>query len=647
LNYQHYNKTLLTFCLKDLETWIDDKKILSHTRTAVSKSISEASINIVPAAVGVLIAEDLQQSKDDLMFLFCACAYFYTAADLLDDIQDKDTQQPVLQEISAEQGMNIVNLLLMGAYQSLYKLSAPPSVQLALVKTFTEMGIQMSAGQFADIASTNHRNPKYSSRDIVRAKAGAELGCFFSCVPCAIGQDPQPYYQLGETVGILLQVFSDYCDIWILPHAEALSEDLLALKHTFPIQAARKDGEWGALIDIELAGKHSDPKKQFRLRRLLSQTHAINEFEVLLNQLKIDFSTCFSALPPLPQIQALIHTYMKQAEQLIAGLKKLKSITKFEVQDHYTPRDKVKSMAIDYLQFIPDFRDVWEVQRWGFLGADVLYGDTFNPLLILEALSHADKSIEAPLRVIVDKKSEYGWHYYSNTRNIPPDTDDLGQLLQLVTHLPPAEHTPIMRPALLNLMNNLEATGRCPTWLCDEERYPRETVNTAWFGDTCVAVMANLYYGLACYDANHYAPQIKRGIDYILQQYDDALPGWQGIHYKSRIYTLYLIARLLQKQKVAFDFEKVTQQLLSVQNLDGSWEQSPQETAFALLFLNTQPQNPAFEAPVLKGHVFVMESQNYDGSWNGEDLFIRPGKNARFEYFSHPKVTTAFCLRAL
>ncbi len=304
-------------------------------------------------------------------------------------------------------------------------------------------------------------------------------------------------------------------------------------------------------------------------------------------------------------------------------------------------------MAVAYLQFIPDFRDTWEVHRWGFLGAPVLYGDIFNPLLILEALSQFEENIEAPLRKILAKQSSYGWHYYSNSLDIPPDADDLGQLLQLVTHLPQAEYAPIMEPALLNLVNNLEDTGRCPTWLCDEERYPRESVEKAWYGDTCVAVMANLYYGLACYDAARYASEIQRGVDYILRHYDDALSGWQGNHYKSRIYTLYLIARLLHKQSVPFDFGQTTHTLLQKQKLDGSWEQSPQETAFALLFLKTQPNTQAITTAIRKGQIFVMETQNYDGSWDGEDLFIRPGKDARFEYFSHPKVTTAFCLRSL
>lgn len=258
-----------------------------------------------------------------------------------------------------------------------------------------------------------------------------------------------------------------------------------------------------------------------------------------------------------------------------------------------------------------------------------------------------DTNIEAPLRKILAKKSVYGWHYYSDCIEIPPDTDDLGQLLQLVTHLPRTEYAPLMDSALLNLINNLEETGRCPTWLCDAQHYPRETISKTWFGDSCIAVMANLYYGLACYDATYYAPQIERGIHYILKQYNRSLMGWQSKHYKSVLYTHYLIARLLQKQKIIFDLDDALNKILAQQKLDGSWDQSPQETAFALLFLQTQTRSKAIEWALQKGQIFIIETQNHEGSWEGEDLFIRPGRDAHFEYFKHPKLTSAFCLRAL
>lgn len=647
LEYTHHNTELLNLCLAQADKHFEDSDIKACIHLALKKALNPHVINAVPPLLSRLVLEDLETPSEDYTHLFAACAYFYTAADLSDDIQDKDPQQPVLQQTSPEQAMNIANLLLMMVYKNLGDLSLDTSQKQAVFQLFTQMGTRMSTGQFWDIAATNSGNASYTPQEIARYKAGAELAGFMACAPCALGLDSKPFYLLGEKLGILLQIMSDYMDIWMVPHAHALSEDLSVLKNTLPLYTALHDVNWGKEIQIALSGDNTAPKKQFALRRVLAQTSASEALASILQTLTTEIEALFQELPDLPRIRHLTQFYIEQTQQLLQGLKKLKQVTPASGWIAFRSPEQGIKMALEYLTFIPDFKDVWEVQRWGFLGEDTLYGDIFNSLLVLEALKDQGENIEAPLRQILNQHSEYGWHYYSNSLQIPPDSDVLAQVLQLSTNLTIKEKALLIEPALPLLFQNIEASGKCLTWLSHPEIYPREQTEQQWFGNECVAVMANLYYGLACYDAEHYASKIQCGVDYIITQYQPDTYHWPGACYPSKLYTLYLVGRLFQQQSVDFDFEDIISHLITQQCLNGSWNNSVQETAFALLFLNTCSLPPSLSTALKKGLNFILEHQGYDGSWPGEDLFLRPGRDARYEYFQHPKLTTAFCLRAI
>lgn len=652
LDYRSQNAQLLSWCLAELENREMSKPVKTCLQLAFEKSIKTQSSSPVPPLLSLLLADDLgYENAPWARDLAIACAYFYTAADLLDDIQDKDPNQPLLKTISAEQAMNITNFLLMGSYQTLLGIPLAPDRQVALAQLFTQMGSTMSQGQYWDIESTNQRGENRDPEVIARAKAGSEIACFLACVPHALGEKTSVFSRLGEEIGLLLQIFTDYFDIWIVPNQHSLSQDLLVLKNSFPLYWARQDPKLGPEIEKALAGKNDWPQKQFYLRRLLAQSQSIDAFEKLLQQSKANLNACYQELPTLPRLKAFSDFYLDQSQQLISGLRQLQSITaNTKWIPTYHLEQSIK-MALDYLNFIPDFKDVWEVQRWGFLETPTLYGDIFNPLLILETLSLCGQDIQKPLLDILNRAAEDGWHYYSNTLKIPTDTDDLGQVLHLSSQLSPAITEALFKQPLQTLLNNLDNSGKCPTWLCDGKLHRREEVDKAWFGNECIAVMANLYYGLACHDAERFASQIKQGIDYIQRQYEPDLPGWQGAYYSSQTYTNYLVARLLTKQQIVFPFEAIEQKLLQSQLLDGSWQQSAQETAFAILFLaecwQTRPLSQQQNRSLQSAIAFLIDTQIFDGSWAGEALFIRPGKENVHELFSHPKLTSAFCLRAL
>ncbi len=650
LDYRTQNAQLLSWCLANLEKEVIDNSIKECMQLAFKKAIKTHSTSPVPPLLSFLLAEDLGYAESPWAAeLSVACAYFYTAADLLDDIQDKDPNQPVLKKVSAEQAMNISNFLLMGSYQVLLNSSLAPDRQLALVQLFTQMGTAMSQGQFWDIEGTNQRDQNKDPEAVSRAKAGAEFACFLACIPCALGHTSATFSRLGEEIGLLLQTFTDYFDIWIVPDKFSLSQDLLVLKNSFPLYWARQDPKLGSEIELALSGKNDWHQKQFHLRRLLAQSQAIESFEIFIRQSESRLNTCYQELSALPRLKALSDFYLDQSQQLVSGLKQLQSITLKESWQPTPNLEQSIQMAVDYLNFIPDFKDVWEVQRWGFLETPTLYGDIFNPLLVMEALAAAGQDISSPLSKVLNKTAADGWHYYSNTTKIPTDTDDLGQALQLSVNLNHSTETLFSQP-LQTLLINLDDSGKCPTWLSDQDMHTPEIIEKAWFGNECVAVMANLYYGLAHYDAERFAPQITQGIHYLIELYNPNLPGWQGVYYSSQCYTNYLVARLLRKQNASFDFELMTQTLLEKQLLNGSWQESPQETAFSVLLLcetTTKVFSQERHKSLQIALAYLIDTQIFEGSWPGECLFIRPGKGARYESFAHPKITSSFCLRAL
>lgn len=656
-DYQQKNQILLQYCLQDIRKHSTNPPVLALLEIALSKTIKAQLTRPVPPVYAWLLAEDMHAGEEPwTMPLTAACAYFYAAADLYDDIQDNELQQPVLQASSPAQAINIANLLLMAAQQTLTRLPIPAERRLALLELFTETGQTMSVGQFYDIHSTNLNSLEIAPDSIIPKKAGAEFACFMLAVPLAMGQADkenlaEAFRHLGQEVGSLLQIFTDYFDIWVPQGGNRLSQDLAVHKNSFPLYWARADQTWRETVEAWLAGAAGSAGRQLQLRRLLAQTQALESFRDYLESAQSRMTKQLQLLPELPRIQTLWAEECKHSEILIDSLFELRAKTQASPQAFARSLDLTPALqrGHDYLTFIEGYKDAWEVQRWGFLGEPILIGNLFNPLLILETLLDNGHDINPELETLLSRRLEDGWHYYTDSYKIPPDTDDLAQILQLVGRTGLTQARSALEGPLQVLSANLQSLGFCPTWLCDEQRYKREEVDQAWFGNTCPGVMANLYYGLQMYDPHRWHDAVQQGTRALIEQADAEQGGWQGVHYPGYLYASYLVQRLLVKLNIEDSSQdKLFERLLAEQSLDGSWQQQPQTTAFALLLLNTQTsRRQALSSVRLRAVTYLLDAQDYDGSWAGSDLFVRPGRDGAYERFSHPKIATAFVLRAL
>lgn len=654
-DYRDSNQALLEACLQAVAIQTEAPRLRALLEAALRKSVKAQSVRPVPPLYPWLIAGDLQlQDQPWAMPLAAACACFYAAADLFDDIQDQDLP-PEMQAAGPAQAINIANLLLLAAQSLISGLALPDATRLSLLALLTRTGRLMSQGQFLDIHSTNSQSLDLSPEQIIPLKSGAEFACFFAVMPLAAGQiepDGQDAFSaLGHAFGALLQIFTDFADIWVPQPGQRLSQDLAVHKNSFPLYWARADQDWGETVALSLAGRAAGQKRQFELRRLLAQTQALECFERWLDETEAQVVALFDQTP-LPTLQTLWDEAAGQARALLDAVQTLRARTRSTpaALRPVPAREQSLQQALDYLDFIPEYRDVWEVQRWGFLGEPLLLGNLFNPLLVLESLLESGREIATELATVLARRRDDGWHYYTGSERIPPDTDDLGQILHLAGRTRLAGAEALLERPLQMLAANLQPSGFCPTWLSDGERYLRTEIDKTWFGNDCPGVMANLYYGLACFDPAGFRLAIARGAQYLIGRFDPDQAQWPGAYYPSARYVGYLVARLLAHLGLEPPcLAQAQARLLDEQALDGSWDGQPQSTAHALLFLHCQ--TPALqaqsEAARERGQRFLLDTQDYDGSWPAEDFFIRPGREGRFEAYAHPKLSTAFAVRAL
>jgi geranylgeranyl pyrophosphate synthase len=634
-------------CFGKLEKFEKNNQIRDCLKLALDKTLVKVRQGkISPAIFPLLIARDLGKDYLSLAYQMSEiCAFFHTAADLTDDIEDDDENNPLINKVGKSQAINLANKLLFISQQLIMDLKISEKSKLDLVRLFSESGSIMSTGQFFDIFLTNNfNNEKLQIEDIAlisERKSGTEIACFFSCLPLALGIEPENFYNLGFYCGALMQVHSDYMDIYGTP----LSEDLIILKSSMPIFAAHNDLSFSEEVKTLLSGKNDLVEKQFILKRVLARTKAVEEFEKYFHLCQEKIRNNLNNLPELPLIKKKIEYILNLCNNLILTLYDLRRIDKLKPIIPTFSFDKSIAMALDNLKSDNHFEDVWEMQRWGFLGENRLTGNIFTPALIIETLLDAGIDVYDTLNYILSQKGEKGWHYYSNTDKIPLDADDLGQLLNLAGRTRHFKSTELFKLPLKLLELNLEDSGRCPTWLADQDKFQKEEVEISWFGNECAGVMANLYYGLFLFDREKYRDKILKGIHYIISKFDPSTNSWPLKHYPNH-YPFYLVSRLINALNLDIaSLNLAKEQMLKTQKLNGSWNNSPQDTAFVLLglltFKGTDPQ------VIKSAMIYLQDTQKYDGSWEAEDLFVCPGKDERVTFYRNPKVTGSFCLRAL
>ncbi|MCB9744449.1 MAG: hypothetical protein H6740_17760 [Alphaproteobacteria bacterium] len=148
----------------------------------------------------------------------------------------------------------------------------------------------------------------------------------------------------------------------------------------------------------------------------------------------------------------------------------------------------------------PRWQESWDVQRWGTAETDeALVGQVFPRALILHALAQIGEPVQAEILALLEDLPEGPPRYFGAWAGIPPDSDDLGLLLQLAAALPEPPR-PRVDAWLQVARSSASPAGRVPTWLRRGPDGEATAPETPWAGDLCSATALRFVAGAAAWD---------------------------------------------------------------------------------------------------------------------------------------------------
>jgi len=254
-----------------------------------------------------------------------------------------------------------------------------------------------------------------------------------------------------------------------------------------------------------------------------------------------------------------------------------------------------------------------------------------------------------------------GWSYVPEVPELPPDADDLGQVLQVLTRVGGAPLAATCDEAVRMVLDGMHADGGFSTWVLD--RRGRSAADDAVRAYLAVMggwgvhpeVVANLAWGLMLSGPHRYRAALQRAANY-LESVQEPDGTWASRWYAGPFYGTYRVGAVLAELGLAPQArERATGRLLRLQQADGGWGLSngggggPQtdelSTALAVLALVALGL-PADTACIRHALQRLLQTQAEDGGWPAHPWIVFPTLDGLVTYGSR-SMTTAFVLKAM
>ena len=314
----------------------------------------------------------------------------------------------------------------------------------------------------------------------------------------------------------------------------------------------------------------------------------------------------------------------------------------------------------------------------GFIAAqEQHYGDVFPRALIADVLWDARELLGEQLQPVIEREVNYllscqrnsgvgGWSYFPNLPELPPDADDLAQIMQILLRC--GRRAEVEKycevPLSVLLQDNTHHDGSFETWIVPTiDRTPEQNlqfwwVQQAWGTGPDPDVMANLLYALALYDPGRFEREIQDGVAYLeSQQREDG--SWQSSWYYGPYYGTYVCLRLLALVRPSsHGIARAVKFLYECQQADGGWgiecASDPLSTALALLSLGIVRQDVSEILDIeriVQARSYLQNCQDTDKSWPS-CKFIRmelgraAGRVRAILFYGSQTITTVFVLKA-
>lgn len=311
----------------------------------------------------------------------------------------------------------------------------------------------------------------------------------------------------------------------------------------------------------------------------------------------------------------------------------------------------------------------------GFRAPEELHaGDVFARAVIADAFCDADPLVEGQLAPLLATEAVEllgrrrtsgigGWSYFPTVIELPPDADDLAQMITLLVRTRRWNDLRdyCVEPLRVLLRDCARGDGSYETWIIpatgrdEEQRLQAEWVNRAWGSGADVEVVANLLHALVLFDRKRFQREIEQGVEFLLSR-QESDGSWSSTWYWGPFYGTFAVLRLLASTgNIQFlpAVRAAVAKLTSAQRADGGWGDhdgsDPLSTALALCalsFVGTLPM------PILeRAFSYVDRTCTPDGGWPACP-FIRmnlgraTGQVHQVLSFGSRCVTTAYMMKA-
>jgi hypothetical protein len=247
-----------------------------------------------------------------------------------------------------------------------------------------------------------------------------------------------------------------------------------------------------------------------------------------------------------------------------------------------------------------------------------------------------------------------GWNYIPKVPELPPDADDLGQVVQELFRLGGAALASTCDEAVRLALDAQEPGGGLNTWILDPSGHsPADQRILAYLpvmGGWGVhpEVVANFFYGLLLYDAKRYHQPAMRVAPYFERTQDED-GSWQSKWYAGKYYGTYKVVALLARLPTDGGATARAQSfVIKSQRSDGGWGERMSDclsTAFAMLGLAATGLTTSHRT-LQRGAEYLLSLQQADGGWPACTWIAFPSTDGAITYGSRT-ITTAACMKAL
>ncbi|HWU89461.1 MAG TPA: hypothetical protein VN253_19505 [Kofleriaceae bacterium] len=244
-----------------------------------------------------------------------------------------------------------------------------------------------------------------------------------------------------------------------------------------------------------------------------------------------------------------------------------------------------------------------------------------------------------------------GWSYTPDVPELPPDTDDLGQITQALFRLGGRALSLTCDEGIRLALDAAEPDGGIHTWILDPRAAsPADEMVRQYLGvmggwGVHPEVVANFLYGLILVDPVRYAQPLQQGARY-LKSVQAPEGFWPSKWYRGPYYgTFRAVAVLAALAPDSAALDRARSFLLSRQLPNGAFgegEGEPLSTALACLALAQLGERRA----ATHAQSYLLRVQEPDGGFPPVIWISFPSMDGPVDYGSRT-MTTAFCLKAM